>query len=81
MRTTFYTRLFKNTVTSSIGLLIVIAAFIAFFIRMIATMDFILLLCLGIIFLWSKNSLVTDLIALFKSALNPLSNNKYNDFN
>ena len=79
MRSSFYTRLFKNTITSSIGLLIVIAAFIAFFIPMIQTMEFILLLCLGIIFLWSKNSLVTDLIALFKAALNSNSNNNYND--
>lgn len=74
MKKLLYNRIVKNNLTSSIGLVLVLLAFSGLLLGRITTLDCILLLCLGIIFFWAKNSLVTDLLDLFKSILGHSSN-------
>lgn len=74
MKKHLYNRIVKNNITSSIGLVIVLVAIGGLLFSKITAMDGALLLCLGIIFFWAKNSLVTDLLSLIR----PLTgNNKY----
>ena len=74
MNPSLYSRILKNTITSTIGLMIVVLAIGGILLGRISTFDCILLLCLGIVFFWAKNTLVTDLLDLIKSIFTSGSN-------
>jgi multisubunit Na+/H+ antiporter MnhG subunit len=64
MKKLLYNRIVKNSITSSIGLVVVILAIGGLILGRLSALDGALLLCLGIIFFWAKNSLVTDLLSI-----------------
>ena len=74
MKKMLYNRIVKNNITSTVGLVVVVLALVGLILDRLTILDGALLLCLGIIFFWAKNSLVTDLLSIIRPWK---GNNKY----